>query len=199
MGSELMQLLEREARVEKDRVLGDARRRVEEIRTVAARQAEEIVATTRVRVEQEREQARTRAQSAASLRASALLLEAKDGAIRQVFERAAAEIERAAADPGRRRGLLRRLLEEAAQGIATEGATLEVAPGDVDAARDAARALHLPLEIRENAEVRDGVRLISKDRRIVVENTVASRLERTRSALVSRVAEILWGDRAGAR
>jgi V/A-type H+-transporting ATPase subunit E len=199
MGSELMQLLEREARVEKDRVLEEARRRAEEIRSAARREAEETLATARLRLEQARQQAKTRAQSAASLRAAALLLEAKDRAIRQVFERASAEIDRAVADPARRRALLRRLLEEAAQGLPTEGAALEVPPGDADAAREAARALGLALEVRESPEVRGGLRLTTRDRRIVVENTVASRLARTRSALVSRIAEILWGEAPGAR
>jgi vacuolar-type H+-ATPase subunit E/Vma4 len=41
--------------------------------------------------------------------------------------------------------------------------------------------------------VSGGVRLTSEDRRIIIENTVASRLSRARTALVSRVAEILWG------
>jgi vacuolar-type H+-ATPase subunit E/Vma4 len=88
MSSELIQLLEQEARVEKDKVLSEARARAEEILAAARREAEEIVAAARRRSEAERAQARTRASSAASLRASALLLEAKDKAIQGVFERA---------------------------------------------------------------------------------------------------------------
>jgi len=41
--------------------------------------------------------------------------------------------------------------------------------------------------------VSGGIRLTSDDGRVTVENTVASRLARTRSALISRVAERLWG------
>ena len=193
MGSELIQLLEQEARVEKDKVLADARTRAEEIVAAARKDAEEILASTRRRLESERTQARTRAASAASLRAAALMLEAKDQAIQQVFERATAELKRASEDPARRRAMLQHFLSEAVQGIVTQGATLEVPPGDGEAAKDVVRTLHLSLEIRESPDVSGGVRLTTADRRIAVENTIASRLGRTRSALVSRVAEILWG------
>jgi len=197
MGSELIQLLEQEARVEKDKVLDDTRRRAEEILAAARKDAEEILTSTRRRLENERTQARTRAASAASLRAAALLLEAKDKAIQQVFERATAELRRASEDPSRRRALLRRLIEEAVQGIATQGATLEVPPGDAETATDVCRTLRLPLEIRESPDVSGGVRVTTEDRRIAVENTIASRLARTRSTLVSRVAEMLWGREPG--
>jgi vacuolar-type H+-ATPase subunit E/Vma4 len=193
MGSELIQLLEQEARVEKDKVLGDARRGVEEILTAARNDAEEIVTSTHRRVESERTQARTRAASAASLRAAALMLDAKDKAIQQVFDRATAELRRVSEDPPRRQTMLRHFLTEAVQGIATQGATLEVAPGDAEAAKDVCRTLQLPLEIRASPDVSGGVRLTTEDHRIAVENTIASRLSRTRAALVSRVAEILWG------
>jgi vacuolar-type H+-ATPase subunit E/Vma4 len=193
MGSELIQLLEQEARVEKEKVLGDGRKRAEEILAGARRDAEEIVASTRRRLESERTQARTRAASAASLRAAALLLEAKDKALQQVFERATAELKRASEDPTRRRTMLGHLLAEGVQGIVTEGAILEVPPGDAEAAKEACRMLDLSLEVRETPDVSGGVRLTTADRRIAVENTVSSRLSRTRSALVSRVAEILWG------
>ncbi len=193
MGSELIQLLEQEARVEKDKVLGDARRGVEEVLAAARKDAEEIVTSTRRRLESERTQARTRAASAASLRAAALMLDAKDKAIQQVFERATAELRRVSEDPARRQAMLRHFLTEAVQGIATQGATLEVAPGDAEVAKDVCRSLQLPLEIRESPDVSGGVRLTTEDHRIAVENTIASRLARTRAALVSRVAEILWG------
>lgn len=193
MSSELIQLLEQEARVEKDKVLGEARARAEEILAAAHGDAEEILAAARRRQENERAQARTRASSAASLRAAALLLEAKDKAIQEVFARAADELKRASEDPARRRAMLRNLLEEATKGLTTQGATLEVPPGVGEAAREVCRALGLSLEIQESPDVIGGVRLSTEDRRITVENTVASRLKRTRSALISRIAETLWG------
>ena len=140
-----------------------------------------------------RAQGRTQAASAASLQAAALLLQAKDEAIQSVFARAAEELERIGKDPARRRGLFRQLIEEAAQGLPTKGGILEVAPGDAEAAKDVCKDLGLAVEVRETPEVSGGIRLTTEDRRITVENTVASRLSRARTALVSRVAEILWG------
>jgi vacuolar-type H+-ATPase subunit E/Vma4 len=193
MSSELMQLLEQEARVEKDKVLSEARARAAEILAAARREAEEIVASARQKAEAERAQSRTRAASAASLRAAALLLEAKDQAIREVFERAESELARVSADPARRRAMLRHLLAEAIQGLETEGATVEVPVGDGPAAREASREIAPSAEVRETSDVSGGVRVTTRDRRVAVENTIGSRLRRTRAALVSRVAEILWG------
>jgi len=193
MGSELARLLEGEARVEKDKVLAEARARAEEILAAARKDAEELAAATRRRLEDERAQARTRATSAASLKAAAQLLEAKDKAIQEVFDRAAAELSRMSADPARRRTLLRTLLAEAAQGLEAQGGTLDVPPGDAGIAQEIAKEMGLSVEIRENPEAVGGVRLTARDRRVMVENTLASRLSRARAALVSRVAETLWG------
>ena len=193
MSSELIQLLEQEARVEKDKVLDEARARADEIVAAARREAEEILASARRRSESERAQSRTRASSAASLRAAALLLEAKDKAIREVFDRAQAELNRAASDPTRRRAMLRNLLREALEGVEAEGATVEVPVGDGAAAQEASRELGLRVEVRETPGVSGGVRVTTRDRRVAVENTIGSRLERTRAALVSGVADILWG------
>jgi V/A-type H+/Na+-transporting ATPase subunit E len=193
MSSELIQLLEQEARVEKDKVLSEARARAEEILAAARREAEEIVASARQKSEAERAQSRTRAASAVSLRAAALLLEAKDHAIREVFERAESELARVSADPARRQAMLRNLLAEAMQGLETKGATVEVPVGDGPAARAACRDLGPTVEVRETSDVSGGVRVTTRDRRVAVENTIGSRLRRTRAALVSRVAEILWG------
>src|SRR5579884_661393 len=61
MGSELIHLLEQEARTEVDRVLAEARARAEEIVAAARREADEIRAAARRRAEDHRLQARTRA------------------------------------------------------------------------------------------------------------------------------------------
>jgi vacuolar-type H+-ATPase subunit E/Vma4 len=192
MGSELVRLLEQEARVEKDKVLTEARARAEAILASAGREAEETLAEARRRLEAEQAQARTRASSTASLRAAALVLEAKDAMIRKVFERAEAELRAVAEDPGRRRAAIRQLLREAAQGL-TGRAVVEVPQGDAQVAKEVSRDLGLEIDVRENAAVTDGIRLISQDGRLVIENTLSSRLARARLDLVSRVAEILWG------
>lgn len=193
MGSELLNLLEQEARVEQDKSLAEARARAEEITAAARREAEEIVAANQRRLEAEAAQARTRATSTASLRAAALILAAKDEALRKVFEQAEAELRTAAAHPSRRRAMLREFLREAAQGFPPGRAVVEVAHGDVQVVQVVCRELGLDLEVRESGQVSDGVRLVSPDGRAVVENTLPSRLARARREMVSRVAEILWG------
>lgn len=193
MGSELLNLLEREAQAEQDKGLAEARARAEEITATARREAEEIIAANQRRLEAEAVQARTRATSTASLRAAALILAAKDEALRKVFEQAEAELRAAAAHPARRRAMLREFLREAAQGFPPGRAVVEVAPGDPQVVQEVCRELGLDLEVRESGQVSDGVRLVSPDGRAVVENTLPSRLARARREMVSRVAEILWG------
>ncbi len=193
MGSELIQLIEQEAEAEKDKILADARARADEILAAARREAEEILATSRQRVEEERTRALTQAQSTASLRAAALILIAKDEVIRKVFEQAEAQVRAAAANAARRRAMLRDLLREALRGLPGGRVTVEVSPGDVQAVQEVCRELGVDVEVRGNAQVVDGVRLISPDGRAMVENTIPSRLERARREMVSRVAEVLWG------
>jgi vacuolar-type H+-ATPase subunit E/Vma4 len=194
VGTQLIQLLEQEARAEKDQALAEAQAKADEIVAAASREADEIAAAARQRVEAEQAQARARAASTASLRAASLVLAAKDEAIRKVFEQAEAELRSAAANPQRRRTVLQALLREAAQGLSGAGRlTVETAPGDLAAVRDAARDLGLDADVREAAGVTDGVRVAAGDGRVVVENTLASRLARARREMVSRVAETLWG------
>ncbi len=193
MGSELIQLLEQEAQAEKDKILADERARLDEVLAAARREAEEILATSRQLVEEERARALTQARSTASLRAAATVLTAKDDVIRKVFEQAEAQIRAAAANAARRRTMLRDLLREALRGLPGGRVTVEVSPGDAQAVQEVCRELRLDVEVRGNAQVVDGVRLISPDGRAVVDNTIPSRLERARREMVSRVAEVLWG------
>jgi V/A-type H+/Na+-transporting ATPase subunit E len=193
MGSELTDLLEKEAQAEKDKVLADARARAEEILASARRDAEGLQAAARRRAEEDRIQARVQATSTASLRAAALVLTAKDEAIRGVFEQAEAALHQAAGDPARRRAMLQTLLQEAVRGLGGGRAVAEVAPGDVAAVREVCRELGLDVDVRANPQVTDGVRVLSPDGRSVVENTLPSRLARARREMVSQVAEILWG------
>jgi len=193
VGAQLIQLLEQEARVEKDQVLKEAETKAAEILEAARREAQETEAAARGRVEAEQAQARARASSTASLRAAALVLAAKDQAIRQVFEQAEAELRQAAGNPQPRAAVLRSLLREAAQGLSGGGRLIvETSSADVAAVREACRELGLDADVREAADVADGVRVASADGRVVVENTLGSRLARARREMVSKVAEMLW-------
>jgi V/A-type H+/Na+-transporting ATPase subunit E len=193
VGSELNRLLEQEAQAEQDKVLADARARAEEIRAAARREAQEIVAAGQRQVEDDRTQALARATSTASLKAAALVLVAKDEAIHAVFDQAETALRGAAADASRRRAMLHSFLREAQGDIAGGRVVVEASPDDVQAVGEACQALGLDAEVRENAEVTDGIRLSSLDGRVVVENTISGRLTRARREMVTRVAEVLWG------
>src|SRR5579884_1189169 len=120
MGSELIHLLEQEARTEVDRVLAEARARAEEIVAAARREADEI-------------------RAAARRRAEALVLAAKDEAIRQVFDGVEDAVRAAMRDPARRRAVLHSFLREAVATLGEGRFAVEVASEDAPSAREAVR------------------------------------------------------------
>ncbi len=190
--SELIAILEKEAAAEIERILADARAEAERLVQEARQQAEAELAAQRARAESEREAVETRARSAAALRASALVLQAKDQALAEVFQRAQAELARLAQDRGRYGALLRGLLREAASAVGGR-VVVQVHPKDIELARQAVRDLGLDAEVQAADDVAGGVRVVSGDGRFVVENTLASRVERARAALAPEVAALLWG------
>ncbi len=193
MASELIDLLEREAEAERQRILAEARQRAEELRRQAEADAHALLEAQRRRVAAEVEAARVRARGVAHLRASSAVLEAKDQVLEEVFRRAAEELDRVARDPARYGALLRGLLREAVAGFQGP-VVVECAEQDLHAVEAAARELGVPVaQVRPDSALRAGVRVRSEDGRFVVENTLLSRLQRARQALLAEVAEVLWG------
>jgi V/A-type H+-transporting ATPase subunit E len=192
MKSELVAILEKEAAAEAERILADARVEAEKIAADARTEADAIRETARRRAETERKAAQTRAQSAAQLKASSLVLQAKDAAIAEVFERAHRDLARLAQDRNTYQRLLRALIKEASAEL-TGRVIVEVNPSDADAARQAARELDLDAEVKPSADASGGVVVSTSDGRFVVQNTLASRLERVKPTLVTEVASMLWG------
>jgi len=188
-----MRLLEQEVHAEVDGVLAEARGRADEIVAAARRAADETVAEARRQVERRRIETHSRAASAAKLRAAALILQTKDEAIRGVLDDAEAAARDALRDPARRRAVLRAFLEEASQALGKGQVTVEVPPDDGPAVVEACGALGMGAEVREGLDVEDGIRVVSADRRAVIENTLTSRLARVRHGLATRVASVLWG------
>ena len=192
MSSELVAILEKESAAEAERVLAEARAKAEQIAAEARRAAQEQLEAARARVDSERKAALARASSAAQVRASALVLQAKDRAISEVFSRAEAELARLQQDKTRYAGVLRALIREASAGLGGR-TVVEVHPDDRDLARQAVRELGLDAEAATADDVRGGARVVTADRRFVVENTLASRIERVKPVLTSEVAALLWG------
>ncbi len=192
MTSELVAILEKEAAAEIERVLAEARAKAEQIGAQAQEEAQAFLATQRSRMDAERKAAQVRAQSAAQVKAAALVLQAKDQAIADVFAGAEAELARVAQDKARYGAVLRGLIREAAGGLPGR-ITVEANPRDLDLARQAVRELKLDAEVKAVDDVTGGVRLISDDGRFIVENTLASRVERVRALLAPEIATLLWG------
>lgn len=192
MASELVAILEKEAGAEIERVLGEARRQAEQVVAQANQEAQTYLAEQRQRLEAERKAARVKAESSALVRASALVLQAKDQAIAEVFSTAEAELARLPQDKARYGAILRGLIREAAGGLSGR-ITVEANPKDVDLATQAVKDLKLDAEVRAGDAISGGVRLISDDGRFIVENTLTSRIERVKTVLAPEVAALLWG------
>ncbi len=192
MSSELITILEKEAVGEIDRILGEARVQAERMVAEATRQAQEYLAAQRQQLEAERQAAKVRALSAAQVRASALVLQAKDEALHEVLSVAEEELARVQQDKARYGPILRGLIREAS-GALSGRMTVEANPKDLDLAKQAVRDLKLDAEVKAADNVSGGVRLIADDSRFIVENTLASRVERVKTLLAPEIATLLWG------
>ena len=192
MSSELITILEKEAAGEIDRILGEARVQAERMVAEATRQAQEYLAAQRQQLEAEGQAAKVRALSAAQVRASALVLQAKDEALHEVLSVAEEELARVQQDKARYGPILRGLIREAS-GALSGRMTVEANPKDLDLAKQAVRDLKLDAEVKAADDVSGGVRLIADDSRFIVENTLASRVERVKTLLAPEIATLLWG------
>ncbi|HEY3247295.1 MAG TPA: V-type ATP synthase subunit E family protein [bacterium] len=191
MTSELVAILEKEAAAEAERALSEARAEAERIAAEARVAADAIREEARRRVEEDRKAAQTRSQSAAQLKASSLVLQAKDGAIAEVFEKAHAELARLAGDRNVYPRLLRALIREASSELSGR-LVIEANAADADAVRQAVNDLGLDAEVKTTDEVTGGVIVSTPDGRFTVQNTLASRLARVKPTLATEVANLLW-------
>lgn len=191
-GSELIALLEREAAAEREQLLAEARAQAEAILAEARRAADEVLAATRERLEAEARAALVKAQSTATLRASSLILQAKEDEIARVFTQAEAVLAALAADARRYPGVLRRLIEEGLRDLGGAG-VVSVAPADQAIAEALIRERGWEATVRADSSINGGASLSSTDGRLLVTNTLGSRLGRARPALAAGVARTLWG------
>ena len=192
MSSDLIDILESESAAEIAHVLAEGKRRAEQIEAEGRASAEAYLESQRRRLETERQAALAKAQSGARIQAAALVLQTKDQALADVFARAEQELQRVQQDRARYAAILRGLIREAAGGLSGR-IIIEVHAEDRDVAMQAARDLGVDAEIQTADDVRGGVRVSTPDRRLTVENTLASRIERVRPLLASEVAQLLWG------
>ena len=189
--SDLITLLEREAAAEREKVLAEARAQAEAIRAEARRGATALLTSTRARLEIETRSALIKAQSTTHLRASSTVLQAKEEQIVRVFSAAETDLARLAGDGHRYPAALRLFLEEALGGV-RGAAVVAVSPADQAVVAGLVRLAGWDATVRPDPALQGGVRVSSPDGRLVITNTLASRLERARPALAAQVAKMLW-------
>jgi len=192
VASELIAILEKESAVEIERIAAGARAQAEQLMAQARDEAQAHLELQRQRLDAERKAAQVRALGAAQVRASALVLQAKDEALHEVFSAAADELARLQQDRARYGPILRGLIREAS-GALSGRITVEANPKDLELVKQSVRDLTLDAEVKAVEDVSGGVRLISDDSRFIVENTLASRLERVKTLLAPEIAALLWG------
>ncbi|HEY6102628.1 MAG TPA: V-type ATP synthase subunit E [bacterium] len=192
MSSELVAILEKESAAEIARLQAEAKAQAEKVEAEGRAAAQAYVESQRQRLEAERKAANAKAQSAAQVQGAALILRAKDEAVTEVFSRAQQALGQLQQDRPRYTAVLGGLIKEAAAGL-TGHVVVEVNPDDREMATRVVRELGLDAEVRTAGGVRGGARVATPDARFVVENTLASRIERVRLALASEVAQLLWG------
>ncbi|TMI71166.1 MAG: V-type ATP synthase subunit E [Bacillati bacterium ANGP1] len=173
-------------------MLGEARAQAERLVAEAKQEAQEYLTAQRQQLEAERKAAEVRALSAAQVRASALVLQAKDEALHEVLSVAEEELARVQQDKVRYGPILRGLIREAS-GALSGRMTVETNPKDLDLVKQAVRDLKLDAEVKAANDISGGVRLISDDGRFIVENTLTSRVERVKTLLAPEIAALLWG------
>ncbi len=190
MNSELLQVIEAEAEAERQRVLDEARQQAAEIVKAAEAQAAGLQARFEQSCREQERAARLKAESAANLEASALLLSTKSRVLDAVFAQAQEKLHALSAADYRR--ALKSLIAEAAASY-EGGCVVRVRPDDLKAAQQIIKDLKLNAAAEADQSVPDGVVASDAAGRMMVNNRFTDRIGRARPALLSELAQILWG------
>ena len=191
--SDLAALLEKEASTEIESILSEARSRASEVVADARQEADALMATRQRQAAAQRSAAITRARSSAQLEASSLQLRAQHDGVEAVFQRARERLEALVDDAKAYPDVLKKLLEEAFEGLdPNQVQAVVVHPDERGHAESAAKALSLSTAIETDERIRGGVRLRLKGNN-TIENSLFERLEVLRAELASEVSEALFG------
>ena len=190
MESELLKLIETEAQAEKQRILDAARQGAKEIQEKTLAQVAQLKQAQETLILAENSIATVKAQSAAHLEASALILSAKDRIISDIFTEAAQKLGSLSGAPLKK--ALKSLMAEACSQFGP-GMVVTVKKEDLELAQQIAKDLKLEARLEADPSVKDGVTVSNPDRTAVVLNRFADRMARAKPALTSSLAQILWG------
>ena len=186
----LLEALAKEAQEEQQTLLAQARAEAQEIIEKAHREAREFKEHSRAAAESEMASERLQVLGGANLKAADLLLRTKEVLLAKAFEDAEVELgKRMEGRDGDR--LLLKLIEEALPDLG-EPFALEVSLEDLGVVQAFLKERNLQAEVRANAEIRHGAKLISGDGRLVILNTFDARMERASTRLRVEVGKLLF-------
>lgn len=185
-----MEALAKEAQDERQTLLAQARAEAQEIIEKAHREARELKEHRRAAAEAEMASERLRVMGGANLKAADLLLRTKEAILAKAFEDAEVELgKRMEGRDGDR--LLLKLIEEALPDLG-EPFALEVSLEDLGVVQAFLKERNLQAEVRANAEIRHGAKLVSGDGRLVILDTFDTRMERAGTRLRVEVGKLLF-------
>jgi V/A-type H+-transporting ATPase subunit E len=186
----LLEALAKEAQEEQQTLLAQARAEAQEIIEKAHREAREFKEDRRAAAESEMASERLRVLGGANLKAADLLLRTKEALLAEAFEDAEVELgKRMEGRDGDR--LLLKLIEEALPDLG-EAFALEVSLEDLGVVQAFVKERNLQAEVRANAGIRHGAKLVSGDGRLVILNTFDARMERAGTRLRVEVGKLLF-------
>jgi len=186
----LLEALAKEAQEEQQTLLAQARAEAQEIIEKAHREARELKEARLAVAKSEVASERLRVLGGANLKAADLLLRTKEALLAEAFEDALVELgKRMEGRDGDR--LLLKLIEEVLPDLG-EAFALEVSLEDLGVVQAFLKERNLQAEVRANAEVRHGAKLVSGDGRLVILNTFDARMERASTRLRVEVGKLLF-------
>ncbi len=196
--ADLAALLDQEASAEIEAVTSEAQLRASEILAQANDDAEALLDQRERSATAQQGTLLVRARSAAQLEAASVKLQAQQQAIDTVFADATARLDALANDAGRFRPVLAALFQEALSAVGSPADIREIVvnPADTSTAGDIAQQLGVQAQVRGDADIVAGVRLLGS-RNIAIENTLHGRLAALRDDLAAEVARALSGEDGG--
>jgi V/A-type H+/Na+-transporting ATPase subunit E len=190
----LAALLEKEASVEIEAILSEARQRASEIVATAKSEAESLLAQRERNAKSQYEATLVRAKSAAQLEASSLRLKAQHQAVEGVLAAVKGKIDTLSKDEKPYEGVLQGLLKEAFAalgGQASSVTSLRVNSRDKGLVEKIAAPLGLKDKVTVDDAIQAGVKLVSGNN--LIENTLHGRLAASRDELASSISKVLLG------
>ncbi|MFH1736612.1 MAG: V-type ATP synthase subunit E [Actinomycetota bacterium] len=188
---DMLRAIEEEGEARCKEILDNAEAEAAEILKNAKEEAKRVREEYVTRAEATMYGEKTRILSDAKLYVKKQVIQAKEKHIEDAFDNVASEFEAMRKRP-EYASYFRRLLDETAAN-AEGNLVISVDRRDEKVARDAVAAAGLDCELRTDISTLGGLKAITADGRIVLTNTIDSRLERAKQFLKPEVATKLFG------